>query len=113
LMARVKPHGSIATFYGVCLDPESPLCVVTEFVAGGNLHDFLKRCGHVSARDGVSLSRDLASGLQHLSETNILHWYACLQPFDPTTHLTPSKNFFPVTLRPETACWCHKYARCG
>jgi Protein tyrosine and serine/threonine kinase len=73
LMATLKPHGSIATFYGVCLDPDSPLCVLTEFVAGGNLHDFLQQCDHVTARDGLSLGRDLASGLQHLTETNILH----------------------------------------
>jgi serine/threonine protein kinase len=73
LMATLKPHGSIATFYGVCIDPHSPLCVLTELVAGGNLHDFLQKSRHVSARDGMSLARDLASGLQHLTETNILH----------------------------------------
>jgi serine/threonine protein kinase len=72
-MSTLKPHGSIATFYGVCLDPGSPLCVLTEYVAGGNLHDFLLKCDHVAAKDGASLARDLASGLQHLAETNILH----------------------------------------
>jgi serine/threonine protein kinase len=71
LMSAVKPHGSIATFYGVCLE-EPHLCVVTELVKNTNLHRLLQSF-KVSALDGVSLSRDLASGLQHLQRSRILH----------------------------------------
>jgi Protein tyrosine and serine/threonine kinase len=73
LMARVKPHGSVATFYGVCTNPATPQCLVTELIEGGNLCDFLERRPDISVRDGLSLARDLASGLEHLASFNIMH----------------------------------------
>jgi serine/threonine protein kinase len=38
LVARLRAHVNIVQFLGVCF---SPLCVVTEFLAGGNLRDYV------------------------------------------------------------------------
>jgi Protein tyrosine and serine/threonine kinase len=69
VMAKIRPHGSIMVFYGVCFNP---LRTVAELVSGGELKKLLER-SHISALDGVSLSRDLASGLSHLQRFRVMH----------------------------------------
>jgi serine/threonine protein kinase len=69
VMAEIRPHGSIMVFYGVCFNP---LRTVAELVAGGELKQLLEK-SHISALDGVSLSRDLASGLSHLQRFHVMH----------------------------------------
>jgi serine/threonine protein kinase len=72
--SKLRPHASITQFFGVCIDPEQPLCLVTELVAGGNLHSVLCRRG-VEIRDGdiLTMGRDLASGLSYLHELRVVH----------------------------------------
>jgi Protein tyrosine and serine/threonine kinase len=73
-LASLRPHGSICAFYGICIAPGQPLALVTEFIAGGNLHSYLLLHGrNLRDRDLLSLSRDLASGIDHLHKHNILH----------------------------------------
>jgi serine/threonine protein kinase len=69
VMASIRPHGSIMVFFGVCFNP---LRTVAEFVSGGELKKLLEK-SHISALDGVSLSRDLASGLGHLQRFHVMH----------------------------------------
>ena len=35
LMMNLRPHKNIVALLGVATDPAHPLCIVTEFVAGG------------------------------------------------------------------------------
>jgi serine/threonine protein kinase len=70
VMAKIRPHGSIMVFFGVCFNP---LRTVAEFVPGGELKKLLEK-SHISALDGVSLSRDLASGLSHLQRFHVMHY---------------------------------------
>jgi serine/threonine protein kinase/preprotein translocase subunit SecG len=72
LLSKVKPHAAVATFYGVCLDPKFPACIVLEFVAGGSLLDYVSN-HELAEADVLSIGRDLASALGHLQATNILH----------------------------------------
>jgi serine/threonine protein kinase len=72
LLSQVKPHGAVTTFFGVCLDPDSPACLVTELVEGGSLLSFIST-RELTELDVLSVGRDLASALGHLQSTNILH----------------------------------------
>jgi serine/threonine protein kinase len=74
VLSTVRPHASIATFFGVCIDSSKPLCLVTELVAGGNLSTVLaSNKDDICEADVLSMARDLASGLAHLENSGILH----------------------------------------
>jgi serine/threonine protein kinase len=72
--ADTNPFQSVCAFYGVCAEPNSPLCVVTEWIQGGNLLERISDRGQVlHGRDAVQLARDLASGLQHIHSFLLVH----------------------------------------
>jgi serine/threonine protein kinase len=74
MLATIKPHASLVSFYGVCVEPGYPPCLVTEFVEGGNLEQQLRSPRrYVSGHDVCSLTKDLAAGLLTLHKTGILH----------------------------------------
>jgi serine/threonine protein kinase len=75
MLARLKPHASICTFYGAVLGPES-WCLVTELIAGGNLLTLLRDSSDtrpVTGFDQVNLARDLAAGMSVLHASGVLH----------------------------------------
>lgn len=68
---RKGNHQNVVMFFGVCL---RPACIVTEFMAGGNLYDLLHKAGaRMSTALVVKLALDLAVGLLHLHSLTILH----------------------------------------
>lgn len=68
---RKGNHQNVVMFFGVCL---RPACIVTEFMAGGNLYDLLHKAGaRMSTALVVKLALDLAIGLLHLHSLTILH----------------------------------------
>jgi tRNA A-37 threonylcarbamoyl transferase component Bud32 len=68
---RKGNHQNVVMFFGVVLKPP---CIVTEFMAGGNLYDLLHRL-HVKLTFPIVLkmATDLAVGLLHLHSLSILH----------------------------------------
>jgi len=68
---RKGNHQNVVMFFGVCL---RPACIITEFMAGGNLYDLLHKSGmKVGTALVVKLALDLAVGLLHLHSLTILH----------------------------------------
>eukprot|EP00026_Physarum_polycephalum_P004700 Phypoly_transcript_04723.p1 GENE.Phypoly_transcript_04723~~Phypoly_transcript_04723.p1 ORF type:complete len:555 (+),score=73.64 Phypoly_transcript_04723:88-1752(+) len=68
---RKGNHQNVVMFFGVCL---RPACIITEFMAGGNLYDLLHKTGmRMSTSLVVKLALDLAVGLLHLHSLTILH----------------------------------------
>jgi serine/threonine protein kinase len=68
---RKGNHQNVVMFFGVCL---RPACIITEFMAGGNLYDLLHKTGmKMSTALVVKLALDLAVGLLHLHSLTILH----------------------------------------
>ena len=45
LMKRMRAHLNVVRLYGVCTNPANPLCLVTEFMPGGDLLSHLKAYG--------------------------------------------------------------------
>ncbi len=70
-LAQIRNHASICAFYGVCI---KPLCLVTEFIAGGNLGSFLlDRKSIIRGSDALNLAKDLAGGMGVLHASRLLH----------------------------------------
>jgi len=68
---RKGNHHNVVMFYGVCL---KPACIVTEFMAGGNLYDLLhKQHASLSFPLIIKMATDLAVGFSHLHSLSILH----------------------------------------
>jgi epidermal growth factor receptor len=70
-VSRIRPHVNILMFLGVVLDP---LCLVVEYLSGGDLKSHLKDTSKVV--DNHLLMRwfaGITSGMLHLSLENIVH----------------------------------------
>jgi IL2-inducible T-cell kinase len=57
-------------FYGLCLDP---IALVTEYLPKGCLQDLIYGDEEISPSLELSWIRDIAAGMYHLSEANIIH----------------------------------------
>eukprot|EP00027_Filamoeba_sp_ATCC50430_P003191 CAMPEP_0168556050 /NCGR_PEP_ID=MMETSP0413-20121227/8671_1 /TAXON_ID=136452 /ORGANISM="Filamoeba nolandi, Strain NC-AS-23-1" /LENGTH=794 /DNA_ID=CAMNT_0008586961 /DNA_START=168 /DNA_END=2549 /DNA_ORIENTATION=+ len=71
---RLRNHPNVCTILGVCTAPEHPICIVMEFVSGGNLqkHIFSKSL-ELNKNLIISMGCDITSGMSHLHHENILH----------------------------------------
>lgn len=60
-------------FVGACTKP-SRLCIITEFMFGGSLHDFLhKRKGLFRPPALLKVAMDVSKGMSYLHQNNIIH----------------------------------------
>ncbi|KAL5557792.1 hypothetical protein UlMin_034003, partial [Ulmus minor] len=58
---RKMQHENVVRFIGACTRPPT-LCIVTEFMSGGNVYDFLKQS-----------AVDVSKGMNYLHQNNIIH----------------------------------------
>ncbi|PFX16345.1 Fibroblast growth factor receptor 1 [Stylophora pistillata] len=83
IMKQAGSHPNIVSLLGAC-SVEGPLYLVMEFVSGGNLLCFLRksRCQHphyinisssLNERELLKIAKDVADGMTHLSDLNIVH----------------------------------------
>jgi len=64
-------HPNLVQFEGLCL---SPLCIIMEFMAGGNLYDFLHTKEiDMTWRVRVKIAVDIATGMAYLHRGGIIH----------------------------------------
>jgi len=73
-MKMLRPHPNVAQLLGVCTNPSTPLCIVTEFVQLGNLHDILHDTTvHLKLKVMLEMCKDIVRGMLHLHSENMLH----------------------------------------
>jgi len=74
LMVTIKPHQNVLKLLGVCMEPENPLAIVTEFCELGSLRDLLdKKDTQISFLQVIKIAGDIAKGMQHLHQEKIYH----------------------------------------
>ncbi|XP_078173779.1 serine/threonine-protein kinase STY46-like isoform X2 [Carex rostrata] len=72
IMRKVR-HKNVVQFIGACTKPPS-LCIVTEFMAGGSVYDYLhKRRGVFKPPALLRLAIDVSKGMNYLHQNNIIH----------------------------------------
>ncbi|TVU39323.1 hypothetical protein EJB05_12736 [Eragrostis curvula] len=72
IMKKVR-HKNVVQFIGACTRPPI-LCIVTEFMHGGSIFDFLyNRRGNFQLPDVLRIASDVSKGMNYLHQINIIH----------------------------------------
>ncbi|KAJ4774922.1 ACT-like protein tyrosine kinase family protein [Rhynchospora pubera] len=72
IMRKVR-HKNVVQFIGACTKPPS-LCIVTEFMAGGSVYDYLhKQKGVFKPPALLRVAIDVSKGMNYLHQNNIIH----------------------------------------
>ncbi|KAH7289469.1 hypothetical protein KP509_30G003700 [Ceratopteris richardii] len=66
-------HKNILKLYGVCLSPTHGICIVTKFMQGGSLSDYLVKKKCLPTAEVIKLAKDVATGMRFLHSKGILH----------------------------------------
>ncbi|XP_048336426.2 serine/threonine-protein kinase STY46 isoform X2 [Ziziphus jujuba] len=72
IMRKVR-HKNVVQFIGACTKPPS-LCIVTEFMSGGSVYDYLhKQKGVFKLPSLLKVAIDVSKGMNYLHQNNIIH----------------------------------------
>ncbi|XP_043711169.1 serine/threonine-protein kinase STY46-like [Telopea speciosissima] len=72
IMRKVR-HKNVVQFIGACTRPPT-LCIVTEFMSGGSVFDFLhKQKGVFKLPSLLKVAIDVSKGMNYLHQNNIIH----------------------------------------
>ncbi|KAL3539115.1 hypothetical protein ACH5RR_002481 [Cinchona calisaya] len=72
IMRKVR-HKNVVQFIGACTRP-SNLCIVTEFMSGGSVYDYLhKQKGTFKLPTLLKVAIDVSKGMNYLHQNNIIH----------------------------------------
>ncbi|KAJ4851539.1 Serine/threonine-protein kinase sty46 [Turnera subulata] len=72
IMRKVR-HKNVVQFIGACTKPPS-LCIVTEFMSGGSVYDYLhKQRGVFKLPTLLKVAIDVSKGMNYLHQNNIIH----------------------------------------
>nr|DAD41731.1 TPA_asm: hypothetical protein HUJ06_016054 [Nelumbo nucifera] len=72
IMRKVR-HKNVVQFIGACTQPPT-LCIVTEFMSGGSVYDFLhKQKGVFKLPSLLKVAIDVSKGMNYLHQNNIIH----------------------------------------
>ncbi|KAJ8767007.1 hypothetical protein K2173_012516 [Erythroxylum novogranatense] len=72
IMRKVR-HKNVVQFIGACTKPPS-LCIVTEFMSGGSVYDYLhKHKGVFKLPFLLKVAIDVSKGMSYLHQNNIIH----------------------------------------
>ncbi|KAJ0077178.1 hypothetical protein Patl1_35862 [Pistacia atlantica] len=70
---RKVRHKNVVQFIGACTKPPS-LCIVTEFMSGGSVYDYLhKQKGVFKLPSLIKVAIDVSKGMNYLHQNNIIH----------------------------------------
>lgn len=72
IMRKVR-HKNVVQFMGACTQPPR-LCIVTEFMSGGSVYDYLhKQKGFFKFPTVLKVAIDVSKGMNYLHQHNIIH----------------------------------------
>ncbi|CAM8977342.1 unnamed protein product [Rhodiola kirilowii] len=72
IMRKVR-HRNVVQFIGACTKPPT-LCIVTEFMSGGSVYDYLhKQRGVFKLPTLLKVAIDISKGMNYLHQNNIIH----------------------------------------
>lgn len=72
IMRKVR-HKNVVQFIGACTRPPN-LCIVTEFMSGGSVYDYLhKQKGMFKLPTVIRVAIDVSKGMDYLHQNNIIH----------------------------------------
>jgi len=70
LMRYTTPHNNVVGFIGIC---GKPLAIVTEYLSGGSLKNYLNSSKPLNKEMQLQIIRNIAAGMLHLGKERIVH----------------------------------------
>ncbi|KAL8552983.1 hypothetical protein ACS0TY_001597 [Phlomoides rotata] len=72
IMRKIR-HRNVVQFIGACTKPPN-LCIVTEFMSGGSVYDYLHKQKGIFKLPGLlKVGIDISKGMNYLHQNNIIH----------------------------------------
>ncbi|KAK7300897.1 hypothetical protein RJT34_11748 [Clitoria ternatea] len=66
-------HRNILQFYGICVDDNHGLCVVTKFMEGGSVHELMLKNKKLQNKDIVRIAVDVAEGIKFMNDHGVAY----------------------------------------
>lgn len=66
-------HKNILQFYGVCVDENHGLCVVTKLMEGGSVHDLMLKNKKLQTKEIIRIAADVAEGIKFINDHGIAY----------------------------------------
>ncbi|KAL6073281.1 Protein tyrosine kinase 2 beta [Balamuthia mandrillaris] len=73
LMRNLRPHPNVVQLMGLVEEDGMPECIVTEFLANGDLLSYLRKQDQLSEESMIAMAFDVAAGMAHLHAEGITH----------------------------------------
>ncbi|KAL6073278.1 Tyrosine-protein kinase abl1 [Balamuthia mandrillaris] len=73
LMRNLRPHPNVVQLMGLVEEDGMPECIVTEFLANGDLLSYLRKQDQLSEESMIAMALDVAAGMAHLHAEGITH----------------------------------------
>ncbi|KAL6073276.1 fibroblast growth factor receptor 3-like [Balamuthia mandrillaris] len=73
LMRNLRPHPNVVQLMGLVEEDGMPECIVTEFLANGDLLSYLRKQDTLPPKNLISMAFDVAAGMAHLHAEGITH----------------------------------------
>ncbi|XWS29114.1 hypothetical protein CRYUN_Cryun24cG0000700 [Craigia yunnanensis] len=66
-------HRNILQFYGICVDENNGLCVVTKLMEGGSVHDLMLKNKKLQIKGIMRIAADAAEGVKFMNEHGVAY----------------------------------------
>ncbi|KAL1162415.1 hypothetical protein V6Z11_A07G198800 [Gossypium hirsutum] len=66
-------HRNILQFYGVCVDENNGLCVVTKLMEGGSVHDLMLKNKKPQIKEIMRIAADVAEGIKFMNDHGVAY----------------------------------------
>ncbi|KAI3921362.1 hypothetical protein MKW92_036436 [Papaver armeniacum] len=66
-------HKNILQFYGVSIEENHGLCVVTKMMEGGTLHELIQKKKKLNLKDIIKIASDVAAGIKFMNDHGIAY----------------------------------------
>jgi len=94
VMSTLRNHPNVVIFMGVT---QSPLCLITEFLGGGSLLNYLHDHPDTEIETKMKIVKGIASGMLHLHSENIIHRDLAVRNILLTDKLIPKVSDFGLS----------------
>ncbi|CAK9171675.1 unnamed protein product [Ilex paraguariensis] len=66
-------HKNILPFYGVCIDDNHGLCVVTKLMEGGSVHEVMMKNKKLQTKEVIRIAADIAEGIKFMNDHDVAY----------------------------------------
>ncbi|KAK9126729.1 hypothetical protein Scep_015575 [Stephania cephalantha] len=66
-------HRNISQFYGVCVDENHGLCVVTKMMEGGTVHESIQKRKKLHVKEVIRIAVDVAEGIKFMNDHGVAY----------------------------------------